>query len=973
MKRTTTILFLSFLLSLSAFAQRDEKVIYGQVRDFLTGQVMKGVRVSLMDKDSVLIDTMNTSQDHGVYDKRLCWVFELVEGIKPEYIAKFEKKGYETAYLDFKFKPTKAWIYFISDVKMKRRREVALGEATVRATQVKFYVKDDTLVYNADAFQLAEGSMLDALIRQLPGVELKDDGRILVNGKYVESLLLNGEEFMRSDRSLMLDNLPAYMVKDVKVYDKTHWSTDDKTYVMDVRLKRKYSVGWIANAEGGLGTEDRYLGRFFGLRFTPQSRLTLFGNMNNLNESRKPGQNGEWTPEGMTTGQAALKNAGVDYLVKEKNGLYKLTGSATVSHTDADSHSRSIGTSFLPGGDEHTYGTILSRSCRTDFKTEHTFNVDREGRFYVIMMPSGSYSKWENTGLSASATLTEKPAMDAGALLDSISQPESGALLRRLALNRQRSEWLGRGTSWSASAYNIGFFRMRRSGDDLDIRLGGSYSRTSQEQYSHDLYEYPSRSEVPVPDFRSKYNEYVRKSGGYGMEANYKHTFRFKDEVRLVATAIYSFGQDFEEEDSPYYRLDWLDGWGADSPIGLLPSERAVLLESLDGVNSYYSKHRTTKQYLGASFDFYPRDKYLQIKASMGMRNALEHLDYLRAEIDTAFRRSTTYFQANVSGSKAWYKGGQNQKIYKRNELSSRYSGGLHMPSMVSQLNTLSNEDPLNVRVGNPDLKGSYHHEVGIYYHFNDYRRGRFLNASVDYSVSQDLVAYGFSYDPSTGVRTYRPENVNGNYDVVGRLGYTAPVDKGRKLTFGTDTEVKYFHNVDLVSPMDDGGAPLPGSRRSTVGTIWASETLKADWNLGKVKLGAKLSGAWHHADSERDGFVRINAATCRYGVSGQFELPWGFQLNTDLTLYSRRGYESRGMNTDDVVWNARLSKSFLPGGKLTVMLDGFDILHQLSSVMYSVNGQGQSEVYRNVIPRYFMAHVIYRINIQPKKRPGDE
>lgn len=64
----------------------------------------------------------------------------------------------------------------------------------MKASKVKFYNRGDTLVYNADAFNLAEGSMLDALIQQLPDVELKDNGNIYVNGKYVEELLLNGKQ-----------------------------------------------------------------------------------------------------------------------------------------------------------------------------------------------------------------------------------------------------------------------------------------------------------------------------------------------------------------------------------------------------------------------------------------------------------------------------------------------------------------------------------------------------------------------------------------------------------------------------------------------------------------------------------------------------------------------------------------------------------------------------------------------------------
>ena len=49
-------------------------------------------------------------------------------------------------------------------------------------------MKGDTLVYNAAVFQLSEGSMLDQLVRQLPGVELRDGGRIYVNGRYANSV-----------------------------------------------------------------------------------------------------------------------------------------------------------------------------------------------------------------------------------------------------------------------------------------------------------------------------------------------------------------------------------------------------------------------------------------------------------------------------------------------------------------------------------------------------------------------------------------------------------------------------------------------------------------------------------------------------------------------------------------------------------------------------------------------------------------
>lgn len=85
-------------------------------------------------------------------------------------------------------------------------------------------------------------------------------------------------------------------------------------------------------------------------------------------------------------------------------------------------------------------------------------------------------------------------------------------------------------------------------------------------------------------------------------------------------------------------------------------------------------------------------------------------------------------------------------------------------------------------------------------------------------------------------------------------------------------------------------------------------------------------------------------------------------------SFYSRRGYLDKSMNSDDLVWNARLSRSFFKG-QLTLLLDGFDILGQLNNVTRTMNAQGITETYSNVIPRYVMLHAVYHFNIIPKKK----
>jgi hypothetical protein len=122
------------------------------------------------------------------------------------------------------------------------------------------------------------------------------------------------------------------------------------------------------------------------------------------------------------------------------------------------------------------------------------------------------------------------------------------------------------------------------------------------------------------------------------------------------------------------------------------------------------------------------------------------------------------------------------------------------------------------------------------------------------------------------------------------------------------------------------------------------------------------------HTTSTRIGFESVTLCDFNYGLTGLFALPFGFQLSTDITMYSRRGYVDKQANTNDLVWNARLSKQ-IPKTNLTLSFDGFDILHNLSNRVYFMDSQGRSDTYYNALPRYVMFHVIYRYTKQPKKK----
>lgn len=294
------ILILTALFTALPFFAQSKYTISGRVVDALMRNDLPGATVELLSgKDSSVIKTIvaNTpcwDMAKGQYNSSdFSFIVPKVKG--DSYIIKASFLGYITGYANVSMKDITRRDYEckLPDIALKRDSKV-LDELEVVSTKVKFYYKGDTVVYNADAFVLAEGSMLDGLVRQMPGMEIREDGNIYHNGKLVENLLLNGKEFFNGNNQIMLDMLPAFTVKNIKMYDKYGNKSellgqklqDDKLYVMDVVLKREYSVGWMGNVEAGGGTSDRYLGQLFAMRHTDHSRISIYGTINNLNDKR---------------------------------------------------------------------------------------------------------------------------------------------------------------------------------------------------------------------------------------------------------------------------------------------------------------------------------------------------------------------------------------------------------------------------------------------------------------------------------------------------------------------------------------------------------------------------------------------------------------------------------------------------------------------------------------------------------------
>ena len=943
---------------LSAQSKTKTVCLYGTVHNRMTGELLSDVKAELMTSDSSVVGDCCTEKYFQVGNTLCPWYF-YVPKKEAQYILKLSKEGYETLYKDITYEPrgNKGIVIFEKTYLKYAPKERVLGAATVTATRVKFYTKKDTVVFNADAFEMAEGSMLDALIKQLPGVELRDNGQIYVNGRFVESLLLNGENFFDKDRNVMLENLPSYMVNNVKVYERLGEKSrlmkrdmDDKSYVMDINLKKHYSIGWIGNAEGGAGTRDRYLGRFFALRFTRQSRVSLFGNMNNLNETRKPGQNGDWSPGNVRQGQNAHKIFGLDYMVNDRRTRYKLEGWAKAEHDNLTALEQTTGEAFMPNGNVYKRSGNHESQSVTSLASFHNWLFHNDLTVLKVA-PYVLYEKKKKRGNSYSAALNQDLNNLSG-LTDSLFSGSS-EWLRNAVINRAKNEDMQKSDKLFTTATASFTQDLKYFSGFIDAEGYISYKKEHFERFNHYQLDYPSAAgqtgETKNRYYKSPsemFSYYGRADFWYWLPCNFALVPSYK--YRVLNT----------RNDNMIYRLEQLDGWGSGKELGALPSEWEYL-STLDKGNSYNREQNTQEHTISMKINgnhlILNNKVRFEAYAEFPVVLTRRKLDYVRANIDTVLTKQVAAFNPFVRTSFIWHD-------WKR-RIDIEYDVDTKLYGLSQTLDIRSDDDPLRVTLGNGRLKNSVAHQLDVSYTNNSNRKQRFFNAGVKYNAVRNQIAYSSEYNRATGVYTYRPVNINGNYNVGGNVNYSMALDKKRRWNLSTTTSAQLHNNVDLITVTGSDANP-----RSKVKTLFLNETVKIDHRFGRQKVGAKAGCSWRNATSAREDFATVNAANFNYGLTGQFELPCGFQLFTDLTMYSRRGYESREMNTDELVWNARLSKQVWKK-RLTLALEGFDILHNLSAVTHTLNGQGRTETYRNVIPSYGMLHVIYRLNVQPKKK----
>ena len=379
----------------------------------------------------------------------------------------------------------------------------------------------------------------------------------------------------------------------------------------------------------------------------------------------------------------------------------------------------------------------------------------------------------------------------------------------------------------------------------------------------------------------------------------------------------------------------------------------------MDSTNTFDSRLRENNHRLDLNLGYkFNKAKYGQIWTLLNGNVTLhqQHLDYQRGSIDTTLCRTAVSITMDDN----------TYLDFKNGQIGMTMGVRQVLPALEQRIDLRDDTDPMNVRLGNTRLHPSVTPDFGVSgvyrfkrgYHYMEWHQKRTFNA----------IAMGCTYDIRTGARTYRPENVNGNYTTDAGYTFHCALDSAKKLNLDIPFHVTHSQSVDLVGTTTNDAAMSTGPQRSKVRRLALSllPSFKAD--IGRHHFDLVCQPVWERLSSDRPDFQDFSAFTCRTSLAAILKLPWKLDLSTDLTLYSRTGYADKLLNTNDLVWNARLSRPFFKG-KLLVLFDGFDLLGQFSNVTRTLNAQGRTETWTNVMPRYALLHVVYRLNKQPKKK----
>ena len=831
---------------------------------------------------------------------------------------------------------------------------IMLKGATVTAHASKVTLKADTFVYNANAFRTPEGSVVEELVKRLPGAEVGDDGTIKINGKEVKKILVDGKEFMTGDTKTAMKNLPTNIIDRIKAYDQqsdlarvSGIEDGEEETVLDFGIKAGMNKGVMMNADLAAGTKHRYAGRIFGGVMKDNTKVFLMTNANNTNDMGFPGGGGGGRFGGGRQGLTATKMVGMNFNY-EKTDLLKLDGSVRWNHSDGDALSKRSSETFFGETTSQFSNSLTKNYTRSNgWDARMRLEWTPDSMTNIMFRPSFRYNSNDGDNASNEASFSQNP-------YDYVTNPlaDLKTLVEKGIVKNDRAQ---ESVSYSDSKNLNGMLQINRrlnnSGRNLTLQLNAGWSDGDSKSISNSLIKY-YQDGIIVGDTINRYSITPTKNWNYRARITYSEPIFPKTYLQFS----YQYEYRYQKSDRGTYDLSdllsngtWYGGYRSwDSYLGQFGIRNNNLEPYKDDDLSRFSEYKNYIHTAEVMLRIVRKAYTFNVGVQMIPQKSHFIQDYQGIHSDTT--RTVTNFAPTMDFR--WKKSATGQ-------LRFTYRANSSQPQMSDLLDITDDSDPLNITKGNPGLKPSFRQNFNLFY--NDYfqKHQRAVMTFVNFSTTSNSISNKTTLDPKTGGRTTQPENINGNWN--GNLGFmfNTAVDSAAFFNVNTFTNLSYAHNVGYVN---DG--KNPEAQKSVTKSTGIGERLAGSYRNEWLEIELNGSVNYQHNRSELQTNNNLDTWQFTYGGMVGITAPWGTSLTTNLNMQSRRGYSDSSMNTNELIWNAQVSQSFLKGNALTVSLQLYDILHQQSTISRTISASMRSDTEYNAITSYGMLHVIYRLNL---------
>lgn len=946
--------------------------VRGTVFDSQTLQTLPGASVKLAKEDGTLVAGATTNEK-GQY---------LLQKVPTgKYKINISYIGYKAQNFLVTL-PKKSGNFKVSDV-LLRENATVMAEAVVEGKLAEMTVVDDTVMYNADAFKLPDGAVVEDLIKKLPGITIDDDGNYVFNGKIVSQFLVDGKEFFNGNRELILKNLPAEIVEKVKAYDKksdrariTGIDDGEEQTVLDLIIKQDRKQGWFGNVEGAYGfPSNRYQGRLNVNRFKGDNKFSIVANGNNTGGN------------GMTDNQSG----GLTMNIQKKK--IELNGSVTGNFSQSSSESWSNSQNFELSSPKYNNNHSWSGNKNNSFSFQYRMEWRPDSSWNVLFRPEMSWSRGNSHNDSESAQFNDDPYLDKYASSDPLADWRRLEDEFNIGINHRRSTSHNENNRLNFSGSLQVNKRLAKPGRNITLNLSGGYgnTKTESDNYSQTDYLQSVRQQLIVDGKVQRdelgqilYGDWVEDSVyhkiqfnnnpqnnhnfsaqiGYSepiadqtyLQLNYRVNYRYTDNRRNIQAIYDNFYDDYGQFIMPPF---------GDGPneinIGNYADYYGSRYVKEDTLQMGYTTNRNVNQELRAQLRL-NRTKY-ELTVGANVQPQYNKVDNVRGKDGRNMNLHTSRTVWNASPNINF-----RYKFSRQETFNFRYNGSTGQPSITDMVEgVLSDNDPLNIRLGNPGLKPSFTHNINSDYRRTNVEAQRTNSLNFQYRITQNSTTQKTEYNETTGGRVSQPVNVSGNWS--GSLSYNFNTALGERKFWRISNDMSGSFGNNIGYQYNSKEKETVRTRTNTTNLRESLRlTYRHDWESGwQLELTAGGNVRYNINRSTNPNAQKLNIWNFGGSFNTHLTMPWGMQFNTDISTTKRAGYANSAANDVRTIWNASISQRLLPKKILTLSLRWVDILGQRDNLNRSVGATSVSDSHSKMISSY----VLFTANLRFGKFGG--